>query len=77
MNINNIVDNDNEEENYDGNDKDVLADENEMKIIIDNINEDNEENYDGNDNDNGNDKDVLAGPGERKRCATDRGSRTS
>ena len=42
MNINNIVDNDNEEENYDGNDKDVLA-----------------------------------GPGERKRCATDRGSRTS
>ena len=75
MNINNIVDNvneDNEEEYYDGNDKDVLADENEMKIIIDNINEDNEEN----DND-GNDKDVLAGPGERKRCATDRGSRTS
>ena len=44
----------------------------ELKIIIDNINEDNEEN----DND-GNDKDVLAGPGERKRCATDRGSRTS
>ena len=25
MNINNIVDNDNEEENYDGHDKDVLA----------------------------------------------------
>ena len=50
----------------------------ELKMIIDNINEDNEENdNEENDNDNGNDKDVLAGPGERKRCATDRGSRTS
>ena len=42
-------------------------------MIIDNIDiDDNEE-----ENGDGNDKDVLAGPGERKRCATDRGSRTS
>ena len=32
---------------------------------------------DDNSDDDGNDVDVLAGPGERKRCATDRGSRTS
>ena len=43
--------------------------------IYDNYGDDNydDDNYD----DDGNDVDVLAGPGERKRCATDRGSRTS
>ena len=42
--------------------------------IYDDYNDDyNDDNYD----DVGNDADVLAGPGERKRCATDRGSRTS
>ena len=53
--------------------------------MIDNIgdnddddNDENHENYfDEDKDDDGNDKDVLAGPGERKRCATDRGSRTS
>ena len=42
-----------------------------LKIIIDNIDDNEDDDYDGND------KDVLAGPGERKRCATDRRSRTS